>query len=343
VGRALAFVVILLTAASARAGGWEDYHRAFQALAEGKADEAREILRAISADTADPAADRATRLLARTGDDQLPPPVNDGQERPSSGARAEVILFQTIHGLAIGVEVCVLAECDTARTNAIGLMAGAGAGLAGSFFATRKGVTSGQAQAIDTGVVWGALNAAFYMGARDTFEDESARAVVGNFLIGQGAGLAAGVATAYFLRPTEGEVSVATTLSIWTTIMAGLTMAAIEVDDEDKVFATLLVVTDVALVGGAVLGRKHPMSRGRTLLIHAGGIVGGLAGLIIPAAAEPDSTAAGVIPVMVGAGAGLVIATWATRNWDARHAAPAVSMTLMPAPGGAMAGIGGTF
>lgn len=342
----IAFVVLAAgTARADESDPWAEYHRAFSLLAAGDVTEARQVLKELAARADHPAAARAARIEMLF--DQVDRgPDDTGPERKTSGARAEVILFQTIHGIALGVEVCVIAECDSARANAVSLMTGAGAGLAASFFATRGGLTSGQAQAINSGVIWGAWNALGYMGAADLYGTEGARTITANLMIGQGAGLVGGALVAHYLKPTGGEVSVATTASVWATVLTMFGLGVAEVEDGQALWTTALVASDAALLAGAAIGRRHPMSRGRTLIIDAGGIVGMVAGFLIVAVTEPNTGPGMFVPLILGTGGGLAVATVMTSDWDERHKqdpAVTVGIAMTPTQGGAIAGIGGTF
>lgn len=334
----------LAQAQQPEADPWAEYHRAFQALALGHTDEARRILQDLAARRPDhPAAAYALRMAQALAPTPAPPAPADGLERRTGGARAELVLFQTIHGMAVGAETCVALECSGARAHAVSLLAGAGGGLAASFFASRGGLTSGQTLVIDSGVLWGAWNAIALLGARGGIVDVEDRNVARSLLLGQTLGLGGGLVLARQLRPTEGEVSVATTVSVWATVLTLFAAAATEIDDEQQLWTALLVASDAALVGGAVLGRRHPMSRGRTLIIDAGGIVGMLGGFLVAVAAEANSAPGEWLPPAIGTAAGLAIATVATRDWDAPTPAATVGLSLTPTQGGALAGIGGTF
>jgi hypothetical protein len=94
------------------------------------------------------------------------------------------------------------------------------------------------------------------------------------------------------------------------------------------------------------------MSRGRSLLIDAGGLLGTLAGASIPAFANPENGPAIGASGLAGMALGLGLATYLTRGWDEdRDDAPAARAGgAMAVPvlarlegGGFSAGVAGRF
>ncbi len=99
----------------------------------------------------------------------------------------------------------------------------------------------------------------------------------------------------------------------------GLTLAAASTDpDEEEVSLSLLAAGDVGLGMGAYLATLVPdISRAQTLVIDAGGIVGGISGgglgvLIVGSRRAIRATAA---LAALGVAAGLGAAAYLTRDW----------------------------
>jgi hypothetical protein len=100
----------------------------------------------------------------------------------------------------------------------------------------------------------------------------------------------------------------------------------------------------VGLISFALLSQSMPVSRGRVLLIDAGGILGGLLGAAAVALATDDGD-----PILVGAGVGVLgglgLATWLTSDFDApARTGPQVTLapTLMGREGAGLV-LGGRF
>ena len=310
--------------------GWQLYHRAFAALARRHPAAARAVLQELTARyPGHPAAVRAAEVLGRMrgeapsqviGRPAAPPPRPeprpDEPETPTRLARAELAIFQTFHGAVIGAEVCILAECNDAA-GAIGLvLLGGVAGALGSVGATSGGIEPGRRGAIDSGVTWGAFNGAMALVIAEPDEPAS----IGGVMLGaQLTGLLVGDLVWRAARPTEGQVALSNTFAIWSGVGAALGLVALEVDPTaDAIGTTLLAAVDAGLIAGSLVATRAPMSRGRTLLIDSGGIVGGLVGGGSAVLIEGDDTrpevAAGA--ALAGLAVGLAAAAYLSRAWD---------------------------
>jgi len=110
--------------------------------------------------------------------------------------------------------------------------------------------------------------------------------------------------------------------------------------DSAPTLREIVVVGDLGLVLGALTSTRVKMSRGRTLLIDVGGVIGILGGGLI-AVGTRDETAVGV-SLLLGTTAGLGIAALSTRDWDAAHVAIAPTRITGPA-GGRAWGVSAAF
>lgn len=325
---------------------WAAYHQAFKALASGDADLARQRLQDIvRAHPTHPAARRAEKVLL-----DLPPlsppaplPMTPEQalrkEVPSRGARAELVLFQTLHGVVAGLELCQVIDCDSARPYAAALMGGGAAGLGLSLLGTRKGVRAGHAEMTDGGVLWGAWNGLAISQIRDDLDDEAIWTTV---LLGQGVGLGIGALAWNGPKPTAGQVAMASSAGIWATVLTIFTHGITEFDASPRLLWTsLLLASDVGILAGAALAYKVPVSRGRVYLVNAGGILGFMAGSVVAAHGEHSGPQI-FVPMMVGTLAGLALAVHQTSDWDVPAGAPHLAI-LPHADGGITAALGGQF
>ncbi len=343
---------------------WQSYHHAFEMLASGDTSGAVATLESLRRDHPHhPAAARATHLLsilssspARLGNSAIgvpppptgtpPPPPADASMalQPTSSARAELIFFQTLHGLSLGLEMCALVECNSTQTWVLLPMLGTGAGLGLSFVLSSDGVTPGLARALTSGVEWGAWHAVALGVATEAF-DQTPSVGLG-LALGQLGGLGLGAGLYALLHPTAGQVSLTSSGGIWTTVVTLFTAELFRVQfDTSSLFLTAMLASDAGLVAGGLLAANKPMSAGRVLLLDAGGLLGGLLGVGVDLLAQgdnPDETVLGGLG-LVGTVGGLSLSYWLTRSWDARPGAPASSLspTLAFVRGGAVAGIGG--
>jgi len=262
-----------------------------------------------------------------------------GEEHNEPGARAELGFYQTLHGIGVGIEICAIADCGSA-TAWIGVPTlAAGAGLTAALLATPHGITPGRALAIDTGTSWGFWQALVVANVSDRIS--GAKEVSATLMVGQAVGLGAGTLAGLTLEPTAGSVALADAIGTWAGVLTLLGHAANDwKGSSDMKWLTILAASDVGFLGGALLAPQISMSRGRTLVIDAGGILGMLAGMAGALAVKetPDSAAGFFGPAIGGSILGLGLATWLTQGWDVPDVP--VQAMLLPTDGGAVALVG---
>lgn len=288
---------------------WSAYDRAFVLLAKGDVSEANAALQTlVGSYPGHPAAVRASARLReiRVGDVERRPTVS-GESRTNL-ARAELTLTMTWNGVSLALNACQLFECDGDRERAAALMTGGAAGLALSLYFTRGGVTAGQAQLVGSSMSWGTWNS---LALNDGFADDGAEGGVA--VAAQLGGLGLGLGLIRVWKPTSGDVALTNTGGVWTTILAALGYG---IADEEPSLRALVIAGDIGLLVGAAISRSVKMSRGRTLLIDAGGVIGFLGGGLVVVAAEPDSDSGAFTPLFIGTAAGLAAAAALTRDWD---------------------------
>jgi hypothetical protein len=297
---------------------WQLYHQAFAALIQGEPSRARALASALLRDYPDHAATRRIRdahlgLAPGAADEPAPPSDRADSEAPSRAARAELALFQSLNGIALGTELCIAARCDKAESY-LGLeLLGAAAGTIGSLAA--PDLTPGRRALLNSGTAWGAVNAVLLLIA--TNHDFNDQDVATGLLAGQGLGLVGGAAL-FPLHPTAGQVALANSGGVWAGALTELTSAAIGSHLDQPARATIaLIVIDGGIAAGGYLASRWPLvSRAQTLVIDAGGIAGtlggGSLGVVISESTSGRTTAA---LAAAGAVVGLAAAAYFTRDW----------------------------
>jgi hypothetical protein len=325
---------------------WQLYHEVFAALVRGEQARARDLAGELLRDHPDHPATRLVRgahlgVGPGAADDRGDRPEGDEgdetRETASRGARAELAAFQTLHGIALGIEACVAADCNSGEA-VFGLTLGGGALGALVSLNAAHDLTSGQRALLNSGTVWGAVNAGLLLVV--TKPDTQAGALA--MISGQGAGLIAGAAL-FALHPTAGQVGLANSGGQWAGALTGLVLAASGTHlDDREVSITLLAAIDAGIAGGAYLASRRPeISRGQTLVIDAGGIAGavggGSLGVVISGNFDDRTTPA---LAAVGAVAGLGVAAYFTRDWNEGRASSLHTYLAPPEHGhGGIAGI----
>ncbi len=292
---------------------WQLYHDAVGALLQGKRKRAAGLARRLARDHA---GHQAAALVAGSPlgvDAAAEPDRRAPREEPSASASAELALFQTLHGLALGAEVCVLLECDSPEAYFGLSLAGAGAGAIASLKAVER-VTSGQRALLNSGTLWGAFNALMLIIAG---EPDDEKTVALGMIGGQSVGLLTGALLTTY-RPTAGQVGLASSGGQWAPVLMGLMLVASSAEpSSEEIAISLMLAADVGLGVGAYLAKLRPdIGRAQTLVIDAGGIVGlvggGGIGVLIGGSIDDRATAGAAA---VGAALGLGAAAYFTRNW----------------------------
>ncbi|MEM9489491.1 MAG: hypothetical protein AAGC55_10120 [Myxococcota bacterium] len=250
-------------------------------------------------------------------------PSRADNESTSQLARGQLALFMTGHGLLMALDFCRMLDCQSDRARTAALMLGGGAGLGISLFASADGIRPGHAQLLSSAVTWGWWNALMFNEGLSDDPDEAALAVAV-----QGLSLGAGLGLWRVWRPTSGQVALANSAGLWTSVLTFFILAA---DDDSSVRNTAIAVAgNAGLYLGGLLANNYPMSRGRSLLIDTGGVLGLLLGGLLAASNNDDSDTAGYLFGFAGTSLGLGLATVFSAGWDVPDPGPAqVALTPM--------------
>lgn len=309
---------------------WQLYDEAFERLAAGDIDGARVRLldlqkRYPGHPAATRAAQRSTEIANRsTNVDQ---PASESRrpdslllESNSQLARAELALYMTLNGTLFGRDVCQMLECTGARSTVAALMLGSGAGLGLSLYFARDGITQGHAQLLNSAITWGTWNGLLI---NDGLADNAQQSTVEALM--QGVGLGTGLALWHLWRPTSGQVALTNTGGVWTTVLTLFAMAAA---DEDFDLGTMVLAGDAGLLMGGWLANSVPMSRGRTLLIDTGGILGMLFGGLIASGMDDENAIFGTLFVTTALGLG--VSAGVSRSWDVPDPPRGTALGIVP-------------
>jgi hypothetical protein len=294
---------------------WLAYDRAFADAASGELARARSELRALAARwPGHPAARRAAALVA-----------SPARGRARQRAGGELVLWSTVNGVIFGNGLCEALGCTSTRARGAATIASVGGALGLSLLAARRGVLEGEAQLYNSAQAWGWWNA---LGLNDGVASERGEALAA--IGAQAGGLLAGIAIWRAWRPSAGQVALTNTCLLWGTVLTFWGHAAAGRVPELR---TIVIASDAALAVGAVAARALPdVSRGRTLLIDVGGLLGTLVGALAATGGDSESRTVGAA-LLSGTAVGLGLAVGLSRRWDAPPPVQ-VSPAVVAGPGG---------
>lgn len=326
--------------------GWQLYHDTFAALLNRERNRARtlaaRLLREYPGHPATRSIEYARESLGIDGGTLATDRPRSLEEAPSSSARAELALFQAMHGIYLGVEFGLLVESESGTAYVALALAGGAAGAAISLEAVPD-VTSGRRALLNGGVIWGVTNAALLLVAIDP-EVDSAAPIVLPLMAGQLGGLAVG-ASMFRLNPTAGQVGLVNSGAQWAGAITGLLLGAVQPDFSDQGYAlAILAAVDGGLGLGAYLASRYPrVSRAQTLVLDAGGIFGAVAGGGAAVLVQNDFDRSALLGAAIGAAAGLGVTAYLTRDWASGSNDDGGATTFLAPPSegrGAVAGMG---
>jgi hypothetical protein len=281
---------------------WRIYDDAFARAAGGDRAGASQRLRDLEQQWPQhPAAARAASLV-RTAEPK--PADRDAADRV---ARGELVFWSTVGGVFTAANVCVISGCESQRETAAVYTISVGGSLAISLAASHNGVAQGEAQLYNSAQTWGSWNG---LAINDGFARDSGEAAVA--LGAQGLGLLAGIGLWKTWHPTQGDVALTNSFLLWSSV---LTVWGHLAADSEPTLPRIVIAGDIGLLLGAMTSTQVKMSRGRTLLIDVGGVLGILGGGL--AALGTDSERGAGTALLVGTAAGLGVAVALTTGWDA--------------------------
>ncbi len=346
------------------------YERGLAALAAGRDREALPLLIWVASQREHAAAPYAVEMLrwmkARASVTKAAPLPSQSatplqrlgarlrDETPSDRGRVILTVGQFVNGVGFGAALCAFASCPSPGYG-VGMMALGGAGaLTVSAALTPQGITTGHALALSVGPAIGIANAALISSALNLRPRTEAAA----FAFSQVAGTGLAELVWEVLRPSAGDVSLATSFAGWSIGFAALGHAAVHrALYAGNLPASLLVGMDAGLIVGSVVAWVYPVSVARMSLINVGFLIGlgvgaGVGTLVnaalISVGADIEMNSSGANTVLfgsVGAGAvlGAAVATILSRNWDFDHLPPVTPVVLPTSTGGVTPGLAFRF
>ncbi len=326
-----------------------DYDDAFAAMVDGDFARAEVGFQGVAARAQDPALVASARELARLahelvarkatfakpgGPGTIPAgPIDDRDE-----GRTSFVVWTTMFGVYAGVVAIDDFNVEDFRIGILTVTGTTAAGLFGSLGATRHRLMTGSmADAYSLGMVEGFANAGLLVTPAGLGSSEHVQTTR---LLSGGVGGAAGLLYGYELRPTRGQISFASTLSLLGFASTGLGFGIIQPTnlDGNTALITIAAGTDVGLGAGLVLGRDLDWSVSRGRIVQLGALLGGLSGLAVGAlitgasASTDDDTRILSGATLAGMWGGFALAVSSTRGMRPDHSPPEASAYRTPDP-----------
>ncbi len=228
--------------------------------------------------------------------------------------RDELVLFQTLHGAAVGVELCMITGCEDYDSFESAAALGLAGGLTVSLLATRNGISTPAAQAANFGTIWGFWHGQVLNYYLDDWGEPWQRATT--LLVGQSLGLLSGLTLERTLSPTPGQIAQTVSTGFWFGATTAMVLPIIDEDVPSWSMLSVLLATDVGTAVGARWLSKANMGRGRVAYVNLMGVVGGFLG----GSYAVDSTDRAYFSAMLaGTATGLGFGLFTSRKWKSEN------------------------
>lgn len=255
-------------------------------------------------------------------------------ESDRNSGHAGLMVWNTIYGAWLGTAIPAAFGATSPEPYGAGLLIGAPLGFFGTkAFTSGNPVTSGQAIAMAFGSMWGTWQGVGWRSVLDigtdsytqcydvglgqtecyTHEDTPAEAGFTAVVVGGLAGLAAGGAIGFAKNPNAGDATLVMFGSYWGA-WYGLAAGVLAGAEDDELLTWTLVGGNVGLLGSALGTKAWNGTAGRTWLVSASGLAGGLAGLGLDLLLEVDNPKTGVFIPSLTSAIGLVAGLAVTGN-----------------------------
>jgi len=247
---------------------------------------------------------------------------------------AGLVVWNTLYGAWLGTAIPAAFGADSPGPYGAGLLIGAPLGFFGTrAFTAANRVTPGQSIATAFGSVWGTWQAVGWRAVLDigsdtytqcydtgmgqtechTYEDTPEEAGFAAAVAGGLSGLAAGGAIAFARNPSAGDATLVMFGSFWGT-WYGLALGVLADAENDALLTWTLLGGNVGLLGSALGTMAWNGTAGRTWLVSASGLAGGLAGLGVDLLVEVDDAKAAVLIPSLTSAVGLAVGLAVTAN-----------------------------
>ncbi len=272
-----------------------------------------------------------TGLLAVLAATVLSPATASGQSIPptAGGGERDFTVMSTVFGAGLGIAVPLAMGAEASRQlYGAGILVGAPIGFFGARAVARsRPISRGQAQAISWGGHWGGFQGYLLATALDPAEagarkPASTEIAAASVIAGSAVGLAGGLLAAR--RDISYRTANAAMMgSVWGNWFGVASWKLLGEDRDWSRAATLVLMGNAGLVGGAIAGNRLELTESQSRWINLSGYVGALAGGGFERVTRGDGEPATVAYALPGSVLGLAVgAVLARRYGGADETAP---------------------
>ncbi len=211
--------------------------------------------------------------------------LSEPQSLIDISGRTRAYIFSGFYGLWLSIAIPAALEADSEEAYALSLLTiPALSILVANRVMKGRNVTRADASLISAGASLGTWQGLGWAGLADT----DGNAVVGAGVAGGLAGIGLAGIINHSTTLTTGHADLIGS-GIWWGAWFGLLAAMLaNVDDGDDVLRSMLIGSDVLVLGAALGARNTTLSRRRVRFMNLGGVLGGVAGVGILLLAQPD-------------------------------------------------------
>ncbi len=206
----------------------------------------------------------------------------------NQSGRMESVVFGTLYSTWLGIGTARLADTDSGKSAAAGMMIGAPVGLLASLALTRNTrLSDGQAALVNFGGYWGTWQGLGLAILLDNNDDE--KTMIGGAMAGGILGILTTSILAGKIDPSLGDSSMVNYGGIWGTWLAFVGGVAADVDGSDNLLGLALLGGNLGAATMAVLSSKLEPGFTQASLVNLSGIVGTIVSGGLLLIAQPDS------------------------------------------------------
>lgn|GEM_PF-2030664 len=232
-----------------------------------------------------------------------------GRREIDQSGRIESVVFSTLYSTWLGVGSARLANAESEKATAAGMMIGAPAGLLTSLTLTRNArLSKGQAALVNFSGYWGTWQGLGLGILLDKDDDE--KTLIGSAMAGGLLGILTTSALTRRIDLSLGDASIINYGGLWGTWLSFCIAMIANIEDGNSILGSVLIGGNLGAASMTALSTKVEFSPGQASLISLSGVVGTLAAAGVLAIVAPAVEIESVEVVFATLMAGGILGLW---------------------------------